>query len=188
MKKLVVLCLAVGMLTTLANAQEKPIRIGLKFGIPNIIGLNGEYVTPALGERLAPTLDFSYFSVSAGEAKASFSYLELGANCYFKSGGKGPYGHLSYGRIGFSGKYTDPVLGSGKGSLGINLLNIKLGAKWGNGFYFRPELGYALLLGNNKVKVKYDDPTTGQTVTQEKSVPGFLGGGVVFNLGFGVAF
>jgi len=62
--------------------KKKPIRIGLKFGIPNIVGLNFEYVTPALNARLAPTLDLSYFSLSSGDAKVSFSYIELGGNYY----------------------------------------------------------------------------------------------------------
>ena len=85
--------------------------------------------------------------------------------------------------MAFKGTYTDPVYGDGTGKVGINLINIKVGAKWGNGFYFRPEIGYALLMGGSKVKVDY---AGGQT--QEETVPSILAGGFVFNLGFGIAF
>ena len=50
-KSLIFLCLFT--ISTFAFSQEKPFRVGLKFGIPNIAGLNLEYVTPALDEKLA---------------------------------------------------------------------------------------------------------------------------------------
>ena len=188
MKKSFIFCFAIVLSITSAFAQEKPIRIGLKFGIPNIAGLNLEYVTPALNAKLAPTLDFSYFSLSPGDVKYSFSYFELGSNYYFIKEGKSLYGHLSFGRIGFKGTYTDPFYGKGEGNLGIKLLNVKLGIKLGNAFYFRPEIGYGILIGETTVKVEYTDPATNNKVTQKENVPGTLDGGVVFNLGFGVAF
>ncbi len=163
------------------QAQEKPFRIGIKFGVPNVVGLNTEYVTPILGGKLAPTADFSYFSLSAGEAKVSFSYFEVGSNYYFMNQGKGLYGHLSYGNIGFKGTYDDPQYGEGEGKANVSLVNLKLGAKLGNTVYFRPELGYAVGSGG-KVRVEYD----GQT--EEEDIPGFLSGGLVVNLGFGFAF
>ncbi|MEQ9216686.1 MAG: hypothetical protein RLO17_01500 [Cyclobacteriaceae bacterium] len=96
MKKLLILCAAL-FIAFAGQAQEKPFRIGIKFGVPNIVGLNAEYVTPILGGKLAPTADFSYFSLSAAGAKVSFSYLEIGSNYYFMNQGKGLYGHVSYG-------------------------------------------------------------------------------------------
>ena len=187
MKKLFILSFVLAILAATSSAQEKPFRVGLKFGLPNIVGLNAEYATPILGGRLAPSLDFSYFSINVAGTKSSFSYFELGPLVYFKSDGKGPYAGLTYGRIGFKGSYTDPSLGDGEGSLGINRVNIKLGGKFGGGFYFRPEIGWALRVGDSKVKVKYTD-TNGQVTTQTETVPGFLGGGIIFNIGFGVAF
>lgn len=41
-----------------ASAQEKPIRIGVKIGYPNALGGNLEYVTPLLGKKLAPSIEF----------------------------------------------------------------------------------------------------------------------------------
>lgn len=180
MRKLIMICFVMAIFVTTASAQEKPIRIGLKFGVPNIAGLNAEYVTP---KQFAPTLDFSYFSLSIGGADASFSYIELGSNYYFKPEGKGFYGHLSYGRLGLKASYDDATAGKGEGKIGLNLVNLKIGAKLGNAFYFRPEIGYGLLLGGAKYDVEYPDGTT-----EEKTAPGALAGGFIGNLGFGVAF
>jgi hypothetical protein len=160
----------------------------LKFGVPNLAGLSLEYVTPALDGKLAAALDFSIISVNSGDVGVSFSYFELGGNYYFIEEGKGLYGNLSFGRIGFKGTYTDPLLGNGEGKIGVNLLNFKIGAKWGNSFYFRPEIGYGILAGGAKVTVEYTDALTNITTQEEEELPGYLGGGVVFNLGFGVAF
>lgn len=179
MKKVLIICLVA--LTTLAHAQEKPIRLGVKLGVPNIVGFNAEYVTPLLGNKFAPNLDVSYISMKAGSAEATFSYIEIGGNYYFIKEGKGLYGNLSYGRVGFKGDYTDSRYGTGEGKVGMNLVNLKLGAKLGNGFYFRPEIGYALLLGDPTVEVEYTNTTV------EEDTPGIFGG-VVFNIGIGVAF
>ncbi len=183
------------LLSTSVNAQEKPVRIGLKFGIPNIAGLNFEYVTPVLGGKLAPSADFSYFGLKLGSTKLSFYYFELGANYYFIKEGRGPYANLSYGRMGAGLKYedvlsdVDPMLsgGSAKANIGVNMFNIKLGAKLGGGFYFRPEIGYALASVANNINVSVEFPD-GTKESQSVDVPGLVGGGFVFNLGFGVAF
>ncbi len=188
MKKISAFLLSILLFTTVLNAQDKPIRIGVKLGVPNIVGLNFEYVTPLLGAKLAPTIDLSSFSIKAGDVEIKFSYFEIGSNYYFLREGKGLYGHFSYGRLGFKGTYSDPTLGEGEGKLGINTLNFKIGAKWGGLFYFRPEIGYAALIGDQIVKVEYFDPINQTTVTEEEDVPGFLGGGIVFNIGFGFSF
>ena len=183
MKKSFIFLFVIVCLVGTASAQEKPIRIGLKFGVPNIAGLHAEYVTPA---RFAPTVDFSHFSLSSGNTEFSFSYIEVGSNYYFKPEGKGFYGHLSYGRVGFKGTYTDANLGEGEAKVGLNRVNLKIGAKWGNAFYFRPEIGYAIGLSETSINVEYTN--NGTTQTEKESIPGFLGGGPLFNLGFGVAF
>lgn len=186
MKKTLIIFFAVAFFAAgSVSAQEKPMRIGLKFGFPNVAGLNLEYVTPA---KFAPSVDFSYFSLAFDNVDASFSYFEIGSNYYFKPDGKGFYGNVSYGRIGFNGTWTDPQLGEGDFSVGLNRINLKIGAKWGNGFYFRPELGYAIGLGDSKVKVDYTDPQTGNPTTDEEELPGIFAGGPLFNIGFGVAF
>jgi hypothetical protein len=175
-KSFIIYCL--GMFLVLSGfAQDKPMRVGLKFGVPNIAGLNLEYATG----KFAPTLDFSYFSLGdESTGKVSFSYIEIGSNYYFKEEGKGFYGHLSYGRVGLTATYDD-AFGKGEGTAAINLVNIKIGAKLGNGFYFRPEIGFAAG-GGGTYEVTYDDASV-----VEYAAPSVFGG-VVFNLGFGVAF
>ena len=194
MKKLFVFIFAISFVSFAAQAQEKPVRVGLKFGIPNIAGLNAEYVTPLLNKRLAASVDFSYFSISAGDSKVALSYFELGGNYYFLKEGKGLYGNLSYGRIGTSIDFQNVSSetgsnqgGSASASLGINLFNLKLGGKFGNTFYFRPEVGYALASVADTIDVTVTFPD-GTTENQSQSVPGIVGGGLVLNLGFGFAF
>ncbi len=187
MKKSIILCLLAAICSYSAMAQDNPVRIGLKFGFPNIAGLNAEYVTPLLGGRLAPSVDFSYISAKIGDTEATFSYLSLGGNLYFKGTGKGPYAHVGYANMDFEGTYSynNPVTGKieGTGSLGMNFVNFKLGLKTGKRFYFRPEIGYGLLLGDSIVKVKYSDGSS-----DSKAVPDILSKGLLINSGFGFAF
>lgn len=188
MKKIIISSLFYLILNATSYAQEKPVRIGLKFGIPNVAGLSLEYATPLIDNKLAAAIDFSSISISAGETKVSFLYMEAGGNYYFINDGKGLYGNISFGRIGSEVEYEDAVLGSGEGKAGINLINLKIGGKFGNGFYFRPEIGFAVLAGNSEIEVEYTNPFTNNIVVEKEEIPGFLSGGPVFNVGFGVAF
>jgi hypothetical protein len=188
MKKVIISCLCVLFLQASVSAQENPFRIGLKFGVPNIAGLNLEYVTPLLDNKLAAALDYSSISIKAEGNEFSFSYIELGGNYYFMNEGKGLYGNLSFGRVGFKGTYEDAILGNGKAELAFNLINLKLGGKFGNAFYFRPEVGYGILTGGSEIEVEYTDPLTNETVKEKEELPGFLAGGAVINIGFGISF
>ena len=80
MKKIIISSLFYLVLNATSYAQEKPVRIGLKFDIPNVAGLSLEYATPLLDNKLAAAIDFSSISISAGETKVSFSYIEAGGN------------------------------------------------------------------------------------------------------------
>ncbi len=173
--------------TTSIYAQEKPIRVGLKFGVPMIVGLNLEYVTPVAGGRLAPSVDLSRFSISLGDAESTFSYVEVGSNIYLKDTGRGTYANLSYGLVSWTGEYTNSSLGNAEVELNLSRINLKLGAKLGKGFYFRPEVGFAIGFGSDELEVEYTDSDGNRTTTTE-DVPGILNGGFVLNLGFGVAF
>lgn len=181
MKKLLLFFCTIAIFATSSSAQDNPFRIGLKFGMPNIAGLNAEYVTPLLGGRLAPSVDFSYISAKIGGTEATFSYLSFGGNLYLKEG-KGPYAHVGYANMNFEGTFKQNGE-EGTGSIGLNLLNIKVGAKWGKRFYFRPEIGWGILMGDSEFKVKY---ATAPTTTEK--VPDILAGGLLINTGFGFAF
>ena len=188
MKKITLLLVTIILISLPSFSQDKPYRVGLTLGTPNLYGLNIEYVTQALNGKLAPSLDVSSIKIKDGEVDVSFSYIELGANYYFGQNSKGLFGHLSFGRIGFTGNYSDPIYGSGEGKLGLNLFNIKVGAKLGNRLYLRPEIGFASFFGDATVSVEYNDPTSNLSIIVAEEVPSFLSGGLVYNLGIGLAF
>ena len=193
-----------------ANAQELPIRAGFKLGLPNIAGLNFEYVTPLMDGKLAGSLDITYIPIgisepvltnySAESFRFAVSYVELAANYYFFKQGKGLYGSAGIGRLGANYRYSGVVSdingeltnGTAKANFSAVLLNFKLGAKLGNTFYFRPEIGYGIvgrMPASAAVTVTFPDGTT-ESASESDYVeaPGFLGGSVIFNLGFGFAF
>lgn len=66
-------------------AQEKPFRLGVKIGFPNIIGGHLEYVTPLLENKLAASIDYSSINtdnyIDPDEGK--LTYFEVGLNYYF---------------------------------------------------------------------------------------------------------
>lgn len=66
-------------------AQEKPFRLGVKIGFPNIIGGHLEYVTPLLKNKLAASIDYSSINtdnyIDPDEGK--LTYFEVGLNYYF---------------------------------------------------------------------------------------------------------
>ena len=188
MKKLTLTIIYILFLQLFVLAQENPFRIGVKFGIPNLAGLSLEYATPILDNKIAASLDYSSISIKADGNEISFYYLEAGGNYYFIKKGKGLYSNLSFGRIGFKGNYKDPLLGSGEGNANINLINLKLGAKLGNIFYLRPEIGFGIITGNSQIEVEYIDPSSDTSIKQKEEIPGFLSGGGLFNVGFGISF
>ena len=189
MKKLSFLLILV--LTSLNSySQDKPYRLGATVGLPNLVGVNFEYVTPALNNKLAVTLDYSTIKLNegGGELDYSYSYFELGGNYYLSQKSKGLYTQFSYGRIGFKGNYNDPVNGTGEGSVTLNMINLILGAKLGNRLYLRPEVGFANFFNDAKVRVEYTDPTNSVTVIMEEDVPNFLKSGLIYSIGLGLAF
>jgi len=131
--------------------KVRPFRVGAKLGFPNIIGGNIEYVTPLFNDKLAVNLDYSMIKsdwlgfdeeAEAENNELDLTYIEGGLNYYFFKPGRGLYGGLSYGNIKAKGtivyqEFRD-IVDTSHGSL-----NVKLGAKLGGLFYFRPEIGYA---------------------------------------------
>ena len=73
----------------LDSAKVRHINLGIKLGIPNLIGGSAEIVLPVLGNRIAPYFDYSGFSIDTDEISTSFSYLEYGSNLYFNQNGNG---------------------------------------------------------------------------------------------------
>tara|TARA_R110001583_G_scaffold77623_4_gene211238 strand:+ start:28243 stop:28833 length:591 start_codon:yes stop_codon:yes gene_type:complete len=196
MKKKYTIYLLMLLVASNIYAQEKPFRIGLKLGFPNVIGGNIEYVTPLLGKKLAASIEYS--SINADKFiepdKAKLTYLQIGLNYYFFKEGKGLYGNLSYGildaELTLSEIESDEdfnQIGTANASLSNKSMNIKIGAKLGNGFYFRPEIGYSFTSLNDYVDVVARFPD-GSSEQQREEIPSELTQGLLFNIGFGVAF
>lgn len=180
--------------STQLKAQEKPFRIGVKAGFPNLVTGNLEYVTPLLNERLAFMIDYSKFTFEAEDAKLDYSYFEVGTNYYLRREGHGPYLGISYTNLSLDFLYEEKesesnpnAVGRATANIDVNTLNIKLGAKWGGLIYFRPEIGYSFTALPNTVeaKVEFENEPTEYHVEE---VPSVLTAGFIFNIGFGFSF
>lgn len=203
--------------TAKKERKVRPIRIGAKIGFPNLVGGNLEYVTPLLNKKLAIYGDFSSIKsdwLEPGEeeedyyndteqTKFDFRYLEGGLNYYFFKPGRGLYGGVSYGAINFKGtKYglasNDEFDTSGKEGVGSidmthSSFNLKLGAKLGGLFYFRPEVGYSFSSLPNHVTttVVFEDGTREVQdigLDIEDGPWEILYNGLIANIGIGFAF
>ena len=162
---------SIGVISQSVYGQEKPFRVGLKFGSPQIAGLNLEYVTPLLGKKLSADVDLSYFSFDVRDIKVGYTYFGAGSNYYFFKEGRGLYGGLGYGLMLFSLSNGVSIA-----TANLSLLNMKIGGKHGGLFYFRWDLGYGVALGDLVLKFEgeeYKAPAKG----------GFIG-----DIGFGFAF
>ena len=181
-------------ISTQLNAQEKPFRIGVKVGFPNIVTGNLEFVTPLANERLSLMVDYSKFSFSAEDVDLDYSYFEGGINYYLRREGHGPYIGVSYTNMSLDLAYDDiesdntaGLIGSARADIGVNTLNLKLGAKWGGLIYFRPEIGYSFTALPNTVEVEVNFQNQPMEI-QVVDVPSIITGGIIVNIGFGFSF
>ncbi len=173
----------------------KPFRIGLKAGLPNVVSLNAEFVLPIFDHRIAPTIDFSDFSISVEDVEVDFTYLEAGINFYIVPNGKWAYANVSIINMKTSLSYSDilsdidPDLSGGVASTDINInsLSFKIGAKLGGFFYVRPEIGYMVTPLASDITITAEFPG-GSTESITEEVPSVLTGAFIFNFGFGFAF
>ncbi|MDT0690011.1 hypothetical protein RM549_09465 [Salegentibacter sp. F188] len=192
--------------------KVRPFRIGGKLGFPNLIGGNLEYVTPLLGDKLAVSVDYStiksdWFAPEEEEGyeesgdKIDYTYMEGGLNYYLFSPGKGLYVGASYGTIRIDGEmmfYSENSDRTDPGTADIDLTNssfsVKLGAKLGGLFYFRPEVGYRFtpLPKDYETVVVFNDgyTETRQTppIDTESSPQNLLYKGLIANIGLGFSF
>lgn len=181
----------------------KPLRIGFKTGFPNLIGGNIEYVSPFINEKLAFQIDYSKINSNwflneeqeedyLNSEALGFSYLELGLSYYLFKSGKGLYGGLSYGVIQLDAteittEYTEYVDESYKS------LNLKLGAKLGGTFYFRPEIGFSFTPPSKTYEVlRIYKNNERERIIEKFDVDGtsaeYLFQGIMATIGFGFAF
>ena len=59
------------------SLKIKRINIGLKIGIPNIVGGSAEITLPILNNRISPYFDISGFNLEADDIETNFSYSEF---------------------------------------------------------------------------------------------------------------
>ncbi|MDT0678017.1 hypothetical protein [Autumnicola musiva] len=196
-----------------STEKVRPFRLGLKLGFPNLIGGNVEYVTPLLNDKLAvnveySSLDFGFLSeLLVGDKESpelKYTYYEGGLNYYFFKSGKGLYVGAGYGALKMdttlndvSSEEDDSKTGTGNVKFERNSFSVKLGAKLGALFYFRPEIGYAFmeLPKSATMVVSFED---GSTATQtaylddyfdtEGSPQKYMFEGFIANIGLGFAF
>lgn len=185
--------------------KVRPVRLGLKLGFPNLVGGNLEYVTPLFNDRLSVSLDYSTIKSdwfladeepdNTETTNLDFSYLEGGFNYYFFKAGKGLYGGVSYNQMKFEGETS--VESNGEQGTGFidyshNSVNIKLGAKLGGLFYFRPEIGYSFssLPKTIEYRAEYNNRSETETYDFSEELAGadILFKGLMANIGFGFAF
>lgn len=186
--------------------KVRPVRLGLKIGFPNVVGGNVEYVTPLLNDRLAVSLDYSSIksdwfmseedSEDLDNTTLDLSYIEGGINYYFFKAGKGLYGGVSYNQIKLEGQTSVSENGQeGVGQLDFNhsSFSVKLGAKLGGLFYFRPEIGYSFspLPKSFEYTARYgngDTETETYDLSEEVASVDILFKGLIANIGFGFSF
>lgn len=185
----------------------KRVSLGIKLGIPNIAGFSAEAITPILGNRIAPYIDFSSFPVNTDETDLDLKYTEFGSNFYFGDNGQGFYVGVGFGTLNTDIDFKNIEFeengnrGRGTGTINtkINTTNLKLGIKTGGRVYFRLEVGYGIGTIPQEVTVNgrfsYEDSNgvtqeSNGTETEEfPSIPGVNDKGVlVGNFGFGISF
>lgn len=191
---LTVVLLSLSLLSYSQRTEDvNPFRVGVKVGFPNGVGLGVEYVTPILGNRIAPFLDYSMLPIE----DLDFKYFEVGSNIYISRRGKGGYVALSYGDLNgkvenLSGtndadeRYTNGVVKEQ-----LSTFNLKLGWKYGRKLYFRVEGGYAFGKLPRSVEVTADVNGNRESfyLNYEEVFDYISGNGYpVFNLGIGYGF
>lgn len=173
------------------------VRVGVKIGVPNILGGNLEIVTPLFGNRIAPYVDYAAFTIDADDSENELNYFEIGSNIYFNSLGKGMYASLSYSRFNadsfLEGERTiegQLFTGTASGEVEVNTFNVKLGAKLGRKFYFRVEAGYGF--GNVPQQIRITGNVNGEPGVGIATIPDIPGvsdnGLLIATIGFGYSF
>ena len=74
----------------------KPLRVGIKIGIPFILTVNAEYVTPLLNNRVAVFADYMSLSKTIDDVSVDYTNFEIDSNIYLSKKGKGLYASFSY--------------------------------------------------------------------------------------------
>lgn len=179
-----------------AETEIRPFRLDLRAGLPNIVGVNIEYLTPVFNTRLAFFSNYNGFNYSVDGVDNKLRYFEIGTNIYISNNGKGLYGSLSYGKLGIKGTYHNilddegELLVGGTSDLNVSALNVKAGIKLGGFVYFRAEFGYGF--GDVPQEILVQGFLNGNEKSIMIETPDLIGmsekGYVIANIGIGISF
>ena len=173
------------------SIKIRRINFGLKLGIPNVIGGSIEILPPIFNNKVAPFLDFSGLNIDIDNVGTDFSYLEYGANFYFKGKGNGFF--ISLGRGNFNtdlnfynlefNENGQSTIGDASTNLKFNTTNIKTGIKTGGSFFFRFEVGYGFGSIQNTVEFSAMANGISDNFTEEiPPIPGVNRGGILIGI------
>lgn len=186
-------------LTDSIPTKAKTFALGVKLGMPNIVGGNVEVILPVLNNHLAPYVDISGFDINPDEdTSVAMSYSELGINYYFGQTGTGLYVSAGLGNLStdltFSNIEVEDGINDGVGTIEekITTTNLKIGYKSSGRVYFRIELGYGMGDIPGQLEIRATSATLGESSTEYEEfpeIPGVSDSGVVIgNIGFGISF
>lgn len=180
------------------SVKIKRFNLGLKLGIPNLIGGSAEILLPLVNNGLAPFFDYSGLDIKTDDVASKLSYLEYGVNYYPNKKGNGFF--LALGRAQFKTDLTfydlvfsetgQSLEGEGATAFDFSTTNFKLGIKAGSNIYFRFELGF----GFGKIPEEIEFTASAGGIEESFSeplppLPGLSTNGVLIgNVGFGLAF
>jgi hypothetical protein len=183
---------------TADSIKIKRFNLGLKLGIPNLLGGSAEILLPLLNNGLAPFVDFSGLDLNTNDIATNLSYLEYGVNYYPNKKGNGFF--LALGRAQFKTDLTfydlvfneagQSIVGDASTAFDFNTTNIKLGIKAGSRIYFRFELGYGFGAIPKEVEFTAQSGGIEEFFSEPPPpMPGVSSGGIIIgNIGFGLAF
>ena len=174
--------------------------LGIKIGIPNIVGGSAEIMLPILNNHFAPFLDYNSFSLTFSNLEANLSSIGYGVKYYFGEKGKGFFMSLGRSALKTDIVFNDllfvdnvaqkSITGTGKTELQLNTTDFKVGIKTGGTIYFLFELGYGF--GDIPDSLNFTATSNGITESFSEDIPPLPGLGsngiLIGNVGFGIAF
>lgn len=187
MKKLLLITSIALLFMGFSKAQENPFRMDLKLGQSDVLSFNFEYVTPFLSGKLAPVIGVSYSPSSSTYSMGIRTSIEIGSNYYLFKPGKGLYGHVSYSHSKFKNININGEGNSVFSASSRNNINFRLGAKWGNRFYIRPEIGYGLRFNYLSYET-ISSPITYESTTTYRDFRALDWDNIQLKIGVGIAF
>ena len=87
------------------GAESRPLRMEVKFGLPNFLGLNAEYIWPGFNNRFGINLGISSLPIGnvqlregndTIQSEGGYKYFGIGLNAYLLKAAEGPMVQFAY--------------------------------------------------------------------------------------------